>query len=325
MRLVHTLFERSLPVGNIHFSPDGLSLATTGGFRGKAIRLWNCDRWSLQGMLAGHAKSPIHLAFAGNERSLLSGALDKWVKAWDCVQFKPTAEHARHKGAVTALSCSPDGTSAVSGDARGCLFSCSTLDFESAVQIAAISGQVNSLAFAPSGHHLAVGGGLERQKSLVCILDWQSGRSIKNLDGHSDWVLWVGFNKPGTLLATGSYGSIHIWDATSWKLLQVLKLSSRDSFSTIAFCFSPKSDEFISGAWSHQEIRHEVRDASGKLLGWNTSRTGLIQFWDMHSGKLKDSVEAHADALTCLDRNPKKPLLASGGADGTVKIWCLDS
>src|SRR5437764_888294 len=83
---------------------------------------------------------------------------------------------------------------------------------------------------------------------------------------HSDWVLWAGFNQAGTLLGTGSYGEICLWDTESWELLRVLKRPSTEKFSTIAFSFSSDKEVFISGAWSHEELRHEVRDESGNLL-----------------------------------------------------------
>lgn len=324
MRLVHTLFERGLRVGEIQFAPDGSALATTGGYRGNAIRLWDCADWNSRGALQGHRKSPLHFAFAGSARLLVSGAVDKQVKAWDCDELQPRAAHTRHDSAVTAVASSPDGARAVSGDMDGRLFSWNIKDFGTPVLLATVSGRVNSLAFSPGGQVLVSGGGIERQRSLVHILDSENGRLIKQLEGHSDWVLWVGFGKTGVLMATGSYGEICIWDTKSWKLLQVLKRPDRERFSTIAFSFSSHNDVFISGAWSHEEFRHESRDTSGKLLGWRVTHRGLVQLWDLGSGKLKASIEAHTDALCCLAYNLENDLLASGGADGVVKIWSLE-
>lgn len=323
LRHVQTLFERRLPVTEVLFAPDGSTLATTGGYRGNAIRLWDSASWSPRGSLIGHSKSPLCFAFAGSARLLVSGAFDKEVKAWDCDEFRQAVSHTCHQIAVTAVACDAEGARVVSGDKDGSVFSWTTRNFGSPVLFATFDGRVNSLAFSPGGHVLACAGGIERQLSKVHVWDFDSGSLIRKLEGHSDWVLWVGFNKDGTIMGTGSYGETCLWDTESWELLQVLRRPETERFSTIAFSFSSSKEVFISGAWSHQDVQHEVRDASGNIQGWNVTHKGLVQFWDLTSGTLSDSIEAHANSLCCLAYDEKEDLLATGGADGVVKIWSV--
>jgi WD40 repeat protein len=323
MRIVHTLFERGQGIDELQFAPDGSTLATTGGYPGNAIRLWDCASWNPKGRLQGHKKSPMYFAFAGNAGLLLTGASDKKVSAWDCVTRRQVESHARHRSAVTAVACSTEGAHVVSGDKGGNVFAWNMRDFGSPVLFATIDGRVNSLAYSPGGEFLVSGGGTERQESMIHIWDSGNGNLVRRLEGHSDWVLWVGFSKNATLMASGSYGEICLWDTASWKLLHILKPPAKESFSTIAFSFSSDKEVFISGAWSHEESRQEVHDASGKLLGWNMTHKGLMQLWDLKSGKLSDVIEAHSDSLCCLAYDQKNDLVASGSADGVVKIWSL--
>jgi WD40 repeat protein len=323
LKLVQTLFERGLPVSGVLFAPDGSTLATAGGYRGNAIRFWDSASWTPRGSLQGHKKSPMCLAFGGSARLLVSGAFDKEVKAWDCGELRQAAAHMSHRHAVTAVACDAEAARIVSGDKDGCVFSWTTGDHRSPVLFATIDGRVNSLAFSPGGHILASGGGIERQLSKVHIWDSESGSLIKKLDGHSDWVLWVGFSKDGATLGTGSYGETCLWDTESWELLQVLRPPDTEKFSTIAFSFFSGKNVFISGAWSHEEVRHEVRDTSGDILGWNVTHKGLVVFWDLTSGTLSDCIKAHKDSLRCLSYSQNKDLLATGGADGVVKIWSV--
>jgi WD40 repeat protein len=190
------------------------------------------------------------------------------------------------------------------------------------MQFAEIDGRINALAFSPNGNVLASGGGIEREEPMVHLWDSKNGRLLRRLEGHSDWVLWVGFDKSGTLMGTGSYGETCLWDAASWRLVQVLE---SEEFSTIGFSFSSDNEVFISGAWSHEEFRQEVHDASGKVRGWNVAQRGLVQLWDLASGTLDDSIEVHSNALCCLAYNQEQELLASGSEDGVVKIWSLET
>jgi WD40 repeat protein len=162
---------------------------------------------------------------------------------------------------------------------------------------------------------------MERQRSKVHVWDSESGSLICRLEGHSDWVLWVGFSKDGTIMGTGSYGEMCLWDTESWELLQVLRRPDTERFSTIAFSFASDKEVFISGAWSHDDVSHENRDTSGNIRGWRVMHKGLVQLWDLTSGTLSDYIEAHPDSLCCLAYDQKEDLLATGGADGVVKIW----
>jgi len=267
----------------------------------------------------------MHFTFAGNTGLLLSGAFDKQVKAWDCIDFREVASHARHRSAVTAVACNNDGTRAATGDQSGNVFTWTMENSRTADRFAAFDGRVNALAYSPGGEFLACGGGTEREDSLIHLWDSRSGNLIRTLQGHSDWVLWVGFSASGALMASGSYGEICLWDTGTWKLLQILKPPAKESFSTIAFSFSSDNEVFISGAWSHEEFKQEVHDGSGNLVGWNVTRKGLMQLWDLKSGKLNDVIEAHDDSLCCLAHNRRTDLIATGSAGGVVKIWSLES
>src|SRR5437764_888292 len=76
IKLAQSLFERGQRVGELLFAPDGSALATTGGFRGNAIRLWDCAGWGLKGSPQGHRKAPTTLAFG-------LGALGRLQPSWN--------------------------------------------------------------------------------------------------------------------------------------------------------------------------------------------------------------------------------------------------
>ena len=296
-------------------------LATSGGYRGNAIRLWDCSDWGCTAVLKGHKQRPSALAFVPGTRLLASGSADKSVRCWDLDSATETAAHRMHAGVVVDVACSPEWGMIASGGRDGRIVVWPTRDLECPELFATVRGSVNAVAFSPRDGILAAGGGEERRLSMVHVWNLELRRQIASLDGHSDWVLWVGFSADGTLLASGSYGEICLWDTDTWQRLQVLRRPADQRFSTTAFSFLSHRSLFLSGAWSHEEQRHEVRDGVDNLLGWNSSRKGLVQLWDLASGALLDSIEVHRDALGSMSYCPRTNRLATAGQEGAVKIW----
>ena len=50
---------------------------------------------------------------------------------------------------------------------------------------------------------------------------------------------------------------------------------------------------------------------------------GAIVFWDLDSGQERTRIKAHDDWVSSLSLSPDGQSLASGGMDGTVRLWNL--
>ena len=51
------------------------------------------------------------------------------------------------------------------------------------------------------------------------------------------------------------------------------------------------------------------------------SDCGHIFFWDKHTGKIVNIIEADKHVVNCVQENPLYPVLATSGIDYNVKIW----
>ncbi|MDW8122985.1 MAG: hypothetical protein RMK62_11815, partial [Armatimonadota bacterium] len=67
---------------------------------------------------------------------------------------------------------------------------------------------VNSVSFSPDGTRIASGS----DDNTVRLWEVATGRQVKRMEGHTDWVRSVSFSPDGTLIASGSLdGTIRIW------------------------------------------------------------------------------------------------------------------
>lgn len=145
--------------------------------------------------------------------------------------------------------------------------------------------------FAPDGQTLAV----MNPDNAVSVRELDSGKELKRfkVDSHLNLLR---FSPDGTRLAGLEFGSTNarIWEVASGQLL--ITFVAPEMFSTLA--------------WNHD----------GTLLA--TGRTdGMIQVWDVQSGRLVTRMEGHEGRVTTLAFSHQGDLLASASWDTTLRLW----
>ncbi len=209
--------------------------------------------------------------------------------------------------------------------------------------------EVRTVAFAHDGTLLASGSG----DRAVRMWDLASGTLITTLEGHSLWVRSLAFSPTGVRIATGTAnGQILIWDTISeskdrqWTRTFSLSMDS----AVLSLSFSPDGLRLASGlrsglvqVWdassgtlfltlnSHTKAVQTVAfSPEGRWLA-SGSWDGTVRIWDaVGNGPSPASsegvgpvmvLEGHSDWVWSVAFSPNGRWLASGSADGTIRIW----
>jgi WD40 repeat protein len=161
-------------------------------------------------------------------------------------------------------------------------------------------------------------------------------------------VMCVAVSPDGKFVATGATdGTVKLWDPHTLK--QSASLAGAHPGGVRALTFSPDSKSLASGGadktaklWDvtgeKPTLRHKLDghdgpvnavafNPDGKLLAAGTGvprKSGVVQVWDVATGKPAYKLEGHEDVVTCVVFHPKTEHLASGGADKKIRVWDLN-
>jgi WD40 repeat protein/transcriptional regulator with XRE-family HTH domain len=290
------------------FSPDGETLATTGGGDG-TVKLWRVSDGALlwQGRHQNQART---LAFAPDSRLLASSGGDETVLLWD-VPGNTLLQTLRHPNPVTALAWlqadSPDYNLLATGDVTGSIWLWEMRQSEPARCIQTLTAHtdnVQGLAFSPDGSLLA-------SASWDCTVKlWAieganisapaRGKLWQTLMGHTSPLSCVVWSPDGRTLASSSSDcTVRLWDLKLLRCRAVLQ-GHRKGLCGCAFMHEGRT--LVSG-----------------------SADGTIRLWDVESGQCLRIVQGYANAVYDVDWSPDGTQLVSGGSDALVALWDLTS
>lgn len=192
-------------------------------------------------------------------------------------------------GTVTRLAIAGDGSALVTDGDEGL----QVVDLASGTALP-VEGAVN-WALAPRGNALAVGTGARVSVYTLPGLAEAGGLDVAGAPG----LLW-GPDGARLYIATQKMeGGYAVGETLRWDLATKAALPP------------------LTG---HGQVVTAVADNAQWIATGSGGKDNLI-LWDAATGEKKGALEGHAGSVVCLGFSPDGSRLASGGIDGTFKLW----
>jgi hypothetical protein len=284
---------------SVALSPDGRTVAAACP---DGIRLWSRDGNRVLRTLQVDHPSIESIAYNPQASGVLAGGGRGSVlaKVWDTETGSVLATLAGHAGDIMAVAFSPDGTTLATGGRDNMIRVWETRNYARVAVLEGHSRPVNTLAFSPDGRLLASGS----DDISIKLWDLPTGGGVRTLVADSlladsqpgPWtVRSVAFAPDGqTLASTNSELTVRQWNVGTGRVDRTLP-------GLYPAAFSPRAGILVSAGTGYELL---LRRATGDTIAVLRGHT------------------SHIHALTCGDGGAA---VASSSADGTVRLWNVDS
>lgn len=247
-----------------------------------------------------------------------------------------------HSDAVYAIACSPTDPDLVAtggGDDKAYLWR--LRDSASPLELRNHSDSVGALAFSSDGVLLASGG----LDGAVNIWETSSGVLKLKLEGPSEAIEWVRWHPRGQVVLAGSEDfTCWMWNAVSGACLTVLaghngpvtcgdftpdgKTVCTGSADGSLRVWNPRSGEsihIVQGHPYHTEGLTCLGISSDSSIAITGSTDSSVHVVNIRTGKVVGALNGHSKSIECVALARSLPLAATGGMDGKLIIWDLQT
>jgi WD40 repeat protein/serine/threonine protein kinase len=323
----------------VAFSPDGLRFAT--GSADLTVCIWEAAIGK-QVLALSHPSAVKSVQFSSDGRKLLASCMDFTAQLWDLSTGRPLGNPLSHYDKITTAVLSPDGRRIITGTQEG---SAKVWEIGGGSQICPLlchRGRISAVRFSPDGRFILT----TSWDATARLWDVKTGDQIGLPMEHNGTVQAAAFSFDGRKIVTGG-GAIdktaRLWDASTCRPLgpplpHPCGLTAV-GFSTDGATIITVGVDHKVRYWSTSNLNLVSKPQHG-MESWDLPGNGPLKvaspdgqyflaagqdrtarLWDEVMGKPVGPALMHPASVSALAFAPDGRTMATGDADGAVRVW----
>lgn len=274
-------------VNSVAVSPDGRLIVS--GSADRHLRFWRPDGTDARKPLKAHDDFVYSVAIAANGSAVASAGADGTAKLWN-IEGELVADPLPHPEMVSRVAFSPDDSSLVTVCGDGSLRRWSRDGAPLGTARGLHEGAALVCVYSPDGN-VVVSGGLDGFLRLWNLTRDDVSEPIKAHDGG---VTCLAFDMAtGGFVSGGLDGTLRRWDEAGNAIGTPLR-AHEGGMRCVAIC----DDTMVTGG-------HD----------------GTLRLWHLDGAPIGHPLRGHRGTVWSVATAPDGSVLASGGADWTVRLW----
>ena len=269
----------------------------------------------------GHAGRLNHECYSPDGKYIASCSNDKTIKIWEVETGRCVRTLLGHTASVTSVSYSSDSKYLASSSEDGTI---KIWEIEASKCINTIitmyASRFSIITYSPDDQYIASCsyGNCSKEKDFhIFIWDIETGRPIREFEGHTWEVYYLKYSSDGRYLASGSWDqTIKIWDVVSDRCIKTF-----DCTGNIYSLVYSSDNKYLTVKFSHE---YEEGKTEYIVQVWDVENNLCTKILKEEENQIPDfinTIKTNVSSINSIFYSPNGDHIVLGDMDRKVKIF----